>query len=84
MKFLECVSPLDLTVISILIGLLFVVSLDNDELDVLGNVLIGIGGIMVIASTQGDYLESIAEMEKQKTELEKQLKSLNKKGVKYR
>jgi hypothetical protein len=39
---------------------------------------------MVIASTQGDYLESIAEMEKQKTELEKQLKSLNKKGVKYR
>lgn len=84
MKFLKSVSPLGLTFLSVLIGLIFVISLDNDELNVIGNVLIGIGGIMIIASAQGDYLESAAKIKQQKAELEKQLDSLNKLIANYR
>lgn len=58
MKYCGTVSPLSLTLFSVLISLIFIISLDTDELNVLGNVLIGISGIMVIAAVQGEYLQS--------------------------
>jgi len=58
MQITGTASPLSLTLISVVISLIFIICLDADELNVLGNVLIGIGGIMVIAAVQGDYLQS--------------------------
>lgn len=75
MKVLESVSPIGLTVVSVIIALIFVISFDGDELDVIGNVLIGIGGIMIIAATQGAYLKSVANNKFQKDLLEMQLKN---------
>lgn len=79
MNMLCPVSPIGLTVISSVIGLLFSASLDSEELDVLGNVLIGIGGIMVITAVQGEYLKGLKEKEEQKDFMEKLALVLRKK-----
>ncbi len=80
MRCLSSISPFGLTLVSVLIGLIFVITLDSEELDVIGNALIGIGGIMVIASVQGDYLTAIEHEKQQKEDLNKQLDALNKKN----
>lgn len=59
MKGLATISPIGLTLISIVIALVLAVSFDNDELDVIGNALIGIGGILIISSSQNNYLEGL-------------------------
>lgn len=59
MKGLESISPIGLTLLSIAIAMIFVLSFDSDELDVLGNAFIGIGGIMIITATQGDFLNGL-------------------------
>lgn len=59
MKGLATISPIGLTLISIVIALVLTVSFDNDELDVIGNALIGIGGILIISSSQNNYLEGL-------------------------
>jgi hypothetical protein len=75
MKGLESVSPIGLTLVSVIIAFVFIISFDSDELDVIGNALIGIGGILIIAATQEAYLESIKENEFQKGLLEMQLRN---------
>jgi len=59
MKVLESISPTGLTLLSIVIALILTASFDNDELDVIGNALIGIGGILIISSSQNNYLEGL-------------------------
>lgn len=59
MNWLETLSPLELTVLSIVISLIFILTLDNGELNVIGNTLIGIGGLMIIASSQGEFLTGL-------------------------
>lgn len=81
MNMLYPVSPIGLAVISSVIGLLFSASLDSEELDVLGNVLIGIGGIMVIAAVQGEYLKGLKEKEEQKDFMEKLALVLREKNI---
>lgn len=58
MDCLKSVSPVELTVLAIAIGLLSIAVLDKGELNVIGNWLIGLGGIMIIAASQGEYLNS--------------------------
>lgn len=65
------VSPIELTIISIAISLILVATLDSEELNLLGAVLTGIGGIIVIAATQGDHLKDLKEKEEQKDFMEK-------------
>lgn len=56
---LASISPIRLTLLSILIALILALSFDSDELDVIGNALIGIGGILIITSSQDDYLQGL-------------------------
>ncbi|MGE5612993.1 MAG: hypothetical protein ACM3XR_01150 [Bacillota bacterium] len=65
------VSPIGLTIISIAISLILIATLDSEELNLLGAVLTGIGGIIVIAATHGDYLKELKEKEEQKDFMEK-------------
>lgn len=75
-KCLESISPIGLTLLSIVVALIFVLSFDSDELDVLGNVFIGIGGIIIITATQGDFLDGLSGNNFEKTMLEAQLLNL--------
>ncbi|MDD2504612.1 MAG: hypothetical protein PHG58_12345 [Clostridia bacterium] len=59
MKVLRFISPAGLTLLAVAVGFAAIASLDYDELDVIGNWLIGIGGLMVIAASQGDYIENL-------------------------
>lgn len=76
MKGLKSISPIGLTLVSIVIALIFVLSFDSDELNVLGNVFIGIGGIMIITATQGDFLNGLSDDNFEKGLLEAQLLNL--------
>jgi hypothetical protein len=59
MDGLASISPIGVTLISIIIALILAVSFDSDELDVIGNAFIGIGGILIISSSQNNYLEGL-------------------------
>jgi len=61
MKGLESISPIGLTLLSIVIALIIIVNFDSDELNVIGNTLIGIGGIMIITATQSDFLSGLSD-----------------------
>lgn len=80
MKGLGSISTIELLFLSMAVSLIFVASLDIDELNVLGNVFVGIGGILLIASSQGEYLKGLSQDELQKDMLEKQLKYLRDKN----
>lgn len=84
MRGFESVSPIGLTVASIIIALIFIISFDSDELNVIGNALIGIGGIMIIAATQGAYLESLTENKYKKDLLEMQLENCKTSKTKWK
>jgi len=71
MSKLCLISPIGITAISIAISLILIATLESEELDLLGNVLTGIGGIIVIAATQGEYLKGLKEKEEQKDFMEK-------------
>lgn len=65
------VSPIGLTIISIAISLILIATLESEELNLLGSILSGIGGIIVIAATQEEYLNGLKEKERQKDFMEK-------------
>lgn len=80
MKNLRSISPAGLAVLSALAGIVLVIVLDEDSLDAVGNVFVGIGGILLIAAAQNDYIEELGRMKLQNEILDKQLEYLNKKN----
>jgi hypothetical protein len=66
--------------LSALIGVVLVILLDEDSLDAIGNVFEGIGGILLIAAAQNDYIEELGRLKMQNEILDKQLEYLNKKN----
>jgi hypothetical protein len=80
MKNLSSVSPAGLAILSALIGVVLVILLDEDSLDAIGNVFEGIGGILLIAAAQNDYIEELGRLKMQNEILDKQLEYLNKKN----
>lgn len=73
MNGLSSISPIGLTLLAVLIGFIAIASLDNNELNVIGNLLIGIGGLMIIAASQGEYLSSLEKGKSRKDMLEKKI-----------
>ena len=61
MNVLRTITPAGLTLLAVLIGFISIASMDNDELNVLGNWLIGIGGLMIIAASQGSFISILEE-----------------------
>ncbi len=73
MNCLSSISPLELTLLGILVGLIAIAELNTDELNVVGNWLIGVGGIMIIAASQGGYLSSLQQGRFKEDMLRKQM-----------
>lgn len=80
MKNLRSISPAGLAVLSALAGVVLVILLDEDSLGAIGNVFEGIGGILLIAAAQNDYIEELGRLKMQNEILDKQLEYLNKKN----
>lgn len=78
MESMKSISPAGLAIVSALVGVLLVLILDEDSLDVIGNVFVGIGGILLIAAAQNDYLDALEKAKLQNEIIEKQMEYLNK------
>lgn len=52
---IECLSPCELTLLSFLIAVSLSKGRDAGYLNVLGNLLIGIGGLVIIWASQAEY-----------------------------
>lgn len=76
MKCLQSISPAGLTLLAVAVGFSAIAVLDYDELNVLGNWLIGIGSLMVIAASQGDYLKGLQASKSREDILRKQIELL--------
>lgn len=77
MKGLSSVSPMCLVLITVVISIIFIDLLNTDEQNVVGNVLIGIGGIIIVAASQGSFLAGMNADQAQRELLERQLEILN-------
>ena len=78
MESMKSISPAGLAIVSALVGILLVLILDEDSLDVIGNVFVGIGGILLIAAAQNDYLDALEKAKLQNEIFEKQMEYFNK------
>lgn len=78
MNILENISPLDMTLFAVAVSLIAIGTLDNAQVNVIGNLLIGIGGLMVIAATQQDYLLDLDKAAGRDEMLRKQIDLLEK------
>jgi len=78
MESMKSISPAGLAIVSALVGVLLVLILDEDSLDVIGNVFVGIGGILLIAAAQNDYLDALEKAKLQNEIFEKQMEYFNK------
>ena len=79
MESMKSISPAGLAIVSALVGILLVLILDEDSLDVIGNVFVGIGGILLIAAAQNDYLDELEKAKLQNEIIEKQLEYFSRK-----
>ncbi len=71
------ISPIVLVILSVVISLIIIEFLNKDQLNVVGNLLIGIGGILIIDASYADYLTGLAADQAQREMLQKQLDLLN-------
>jgi hypothetical protein len=62
--------------LSIIIGLFLISILDYDQMNVVGNFLIGLGGLLIIVASQGSYLAGLQNTQGREAALEKQLSLL--------
>lgn len=77
MKGLCPISPIGLVLLSVAISLVFIEVFNKDELNVLGNLFIGIGGILIIDASYEDFLAGLNDDQIQREILQKQLDALN-------
>ncbi len=78
MSIFENISPLNLTLFAVAVALIAIGTLDNAQVTVIGNLLIGIGGLMIIAASQQDYLTGLDEAASRTETLKKQIELLQK------
>jgi hypothetical protein len=81
MNFFQSISPVGLFFIAVIVGLLLVAELDYDELNVLGNLFIGLGGLLVLVATQGSYLQDLEDASSREDLLKKELELLHRKTL---
>ena len=77
MKGLSSVSPMCLVLITVVASIIFIDLLDPEEQNVVGNVLIAIGSIIIVSASQYAYLASAKDTQTQRELLERQLEILN-------
>ncbi|HEX2945413.1 MAG TPA: hypothetical protein VHT96_05620 [Clostridia bacterium] len=79
MKGLSSVSPMCLVLITVVISIIFIDLLSTEEQNVVGNVLIAIGSIIIVSASQGAFLAGMKDNQAQRELLERQLELLNRK-----
>ncbi len=78
MNILSCISPTGLTLLAVAVSFIAIAALDSDELNVIGNLLIGIGGLMIIAASQEAYIADLEQAESREEILKLKVDLLNK------
>jgi hypothetical protein len=80
---LFALTPAQMSLLSSVLGLLFIEGLDLDQQNSLGNFIIGIGSSILVAAAQGQLIEAHADpaavMQRQIQALKKQVDALQKK-----
>ncbi len=74
MSNLQSINPDELVLIAFLLGITPIKSHNPDELNVLGNFLVAIGGIILTAAAQQQYL--ISQKQNDKQDMQKQIEEL--------
>ena len=77
MNGLGSISPTGLTLLAVVISFIAIASLDSDELNVIGNLLIGIGGLLVISSSQSEFILGLEKERSREDMLNKQINLLH-------
>ena len=78
MNILSSISPTGLTILAVAVSFIAIAALDSDELNVIGNLLIGIGGLMIIAASQEAYIADLEQAESREEILKLKVDLLNK------
>ena len=76
MSCLNSISPTQLVVLSTFIALVISKDKSADEINVLGNLIVSIGGTMLTIAVQKQTLQSIQDKKDQIHDLKKQLNDL--------
>ncbi|MBP2033446.1 hypothetical protein J2Z42_002149 [Clostridium algifaecis] len=76
MSYLNSADPDELAVISTFVAIVLSKNKTSDQINVLGNLIVSIGGIMLTIAAQKQHLESIQDKETQIHDLKKQIKDL--------
>ena len=76
MFFLGTVSPSQIILLATLISLLFSLKMDAEELNVTGNFIVAIGGIILMVAALKDYSESQQQKQDTKDEIMEEIKKL--------
>lgn len=76
MSYLNSIDPEQLAIISTFIAILLSKDKTADQINVLGNVIVSAGGVMLTIAAQTQYLQSIQDKENQVHDLKQQIKDL--------
>jgi len=76
MSCLNSISPMQLAVLSTFIAIVISKDKSADEINVLGNLIVSIGGTMLTIAAQKQTLQSIQDKKDQIHDLKKQLNDL--------
>ena len=78
MSYLNSLSPYELALLGNLIAISLSENLNADDLNVLGNLIVDIGGVMLTIAAQQQNLQNIKDKKDQILELKKQIEQLEK------
>ena len=78
MSYLNSLSPYELALLGNLIAISLSENLNADDLNVLGNLIVDIGGVMLTIAAQQQNSQNIKDKKDQILELKKQIEQLEK------
>jgi hypothetical protein len=78
MNFINSITPNELSILANAIALGLAEDKNADELNVLGNFIVAVGGLLLTIAAQQQSLQAIQDKQQQIQDLKKQLKQLEK------
>lgn len=78
MNVLDSIDPTELSVLSNVFAISIAKDRSSDEINVLGNFIVAVGGILLTIAAQQQSLESMQNKKTQIKDLKKQIKQLEK------
>ncbi|MDD2421694.1 MAG: hypothetical protein PHU78_06100 [Heliobacteriaceae bacterium] len=79
MSWLDCLDPTELAIIALIVSLVLSSDQNADELNVWGNFVVAVGGLMLVIAAQKQFRQNKQqEKEQEKEDIQQQLQSLQK------